>query len=75
MATGEWDNASRQLRQTLDQSGTILGQILDDYIPAPVPKDPIERRLLVVLGNVVADLDNAAIATAQQLDLIATRVF
>jgi hypothetical protein len=62
-------------RHTLHQPRTILRQVLDNDIPAPVSEKPVQRRFFLVLGNVVAGLDDAASAAAQQLDLIAARIF
>lgn len=59
------------VRQTLNQSRTTLRQVLDDDIPASVSEEPVQRRLVLVLGDVVADLDDAAISPAKQVDLIA----
>ncbi len=63
------------MKQTLDQSGTVVGQILEDDIPAPVPEESEQRRrLAVVLGDGIPDLDDAPIAAAQQLDAVATGI-
>jgi hypothetical protein len=56
--------------RTLNEPGTILRQVFNDDIAAPVSKESIERRLFRVLGYVVADLDDAAVPAAQQLDFV-----
>ncbi len=52
------------LKHTLDQSGTALGEVLDNDIPAPIPEETVEGRFILVLGDVVANLDDSAIASA-----------
>lgn len=62
------------LKQTLDQSGTVLGKVLDDNIPPTIPEKPVQRRFLFVLRYRVANFDDTAIATVQELNLVATGV-
>jgi hypothetical protein len=52
------------MKHTLDQSGTVFREVLDDDIPAPVSEEPIERRFILVLGDVVTDLNDTASASA-----------
>jgi hypothetical protein len=57
---------------TLHKPRAALRKILNDHIPPPVPQQTVERRQILMLCNVVADLDNAAIASRQKLYLVAT---
>jgi hypothetical protein len=67
--SGEMDSHS-----CLDESGTILRQVFDNDIAASVPQEPIQRRLLLVLRDVITYLDNATVTTAEQLNLIAAGI-
>ncbi len=60
----EYQRERASVKHTLDQSGTILREVLDDDIATPIPEEAIEGRLVLVLGDVVADLDDTAISSA-----------
>jgi hypothetical protein len=60
---------------TSNNHGTILREILDNHIPPPVLEKTVQRAGLVIFGNSVARLNNAAISTAKHLDLISALVF
>ncbi len=62
-------------RQTLHQSGALLRGVLDHDIPPSVSKEAVEGRRLFELRNGISNLDDAAVAPAEQLDLIATGIF
>lgn len=62
------------MKQTLDQSGTILRQVFDDDIPTPVSQISVQRRLVCILCYVVSNLDNPAGALTQKLNFIAASI-
>jgi hypothetical protein len=60
---------------TLNQSGTVLWHIFDDYISSPISQEPKERRRFFKLCNGVSYFDDASIAPPQQLNFISSDVF
>jgi len=59
----------------LNQPGAVVRQVLDQDITPSVSQEAEEGRRLLILGNVVADLNDAAVATAEELNLVTTGIF
>jgi hypothetical protein len=47
---------------SLDQTGAVVGQVLDDDISSTVAQETIQGRRLLVLGDGVSDFDDAPTA-------------
>ncbi len=67
-------SAIELMKQTLDQSGTVVGQILEYDIPAPVSEESEQGSHVELLGHGISDLDDAPSAATKQLDAIAAGI-